>query len=322
MPHGGYGHASQDGTVINSFCMKKKIYIIGAGSVGSATACELARNGKYTVYLHDINTGLALGRVLDISQAVDCSDCIVHSQEITDIVQADLVIITAGSARQKGMSREELFQKNQRIVGSVVTAIAEQEYSNPILIVTNPSETLVYAAKKTHPQLNIFGLGCILDTWRIKRFIAQTLHSSADNIQANVIGMHNNSMIPLINRASVNGIPVSYLLDEETIARIVERTRYAGTEIVNAIGNHSGFFAAGRAIADFSSSILDENYKIYPVSVVCNGEYGFDDVCLALPAVYHNGTMQIIELELNADELELLQACAERMKTSFQNITL
>jgi malate dehydrogenase len=292
----------------------KTIYCIGAGSVGSAAAYEIAKKSCHRILIYDINQGLAKGKALDIAQSVSDPSCIKHSRTLSEVQFADFIIITAGAARRKGMTREDLFRSNNKIISGIFEDIADFLKEKPVLIVTNPTENLVYSVKKKWPGLNVFGFGCLLDSWRLRRFIARELESTADNVQANVIGMHNDLMIPLVGRASFDGIPITDLLDSEVLEYIIDKTKRAGTEIVNAVGTHSGFFAAGAAIADFVDSIVKNREGIYPVSVVCHGEYSYNEICLALPAVFCKDGLRIVEIKLNPKERAALDLCADRMK--------
>lgn len=288
-----------------------RVMFIGAGAVGSAAALETARAGYATVYLYDIDTERARGKAMDICQALDHPYLLEHCADMGKAAEADLVVVTAGMARQKGMTRADLAAGNIGIVSSIAGDIASSAPEVPVMVVTNPSEALVYLIRRRWPALRVFGFGCSLDQWRYRRFVAQALGCNAERVSAIVMGMHSDAMIPLSRLASVDGIPLGALLEPGAVAEIELRTRTAGTDIVNALGDHSGFVAAGRAIASFIGSLVNGNGGIYPVSIMTDGAYGIADACLALPSRVSPSGIVPMELELTAAELSRLTSCAE-----------
>ncbi len=294
------------------------VFIVGAGAVGSAAAYEISRAGYSQVYLYDIDSGLARGRTMDIRQALEYPQAIEHSPDYSHLPGADLIVVTAGSARQKGMTRADLASKNIAIVSSVTEHIAELSPGTPILIVTNPTEALVYHLKHRWPALNVFGFGCSLDQWRYRHFVADALNCSTARVRAMVFGMHNDAMIPLSRLASVDGVPLEAILAAEEIRQIEQQTRTAGTDIVNALGTHSGFVAAGRAIAELVGSFNSEDGGFYPLSLMADGAYGIEDACLALPSHVSRAGIRPIDLALTASELAKLRACAAQVREAVQ----
>jgi malate dehydrogenase len=287
---------------------------VGAGAVGSAAALETARAGYATVYLYDIETERARGKAMDICQALDHPYLLEHCADMGKASEADLVVVTAGMARQKGMTRADLAAGNIGIVSGIAADVASIAPAVPVIVVTNPSEALVYLIRRRWPALlRVFGFGCSLDQWRYRRFVAQALGCNAERVSAIVMGMHSDSMIPLSRLASVDGIPLNSLLEHGAISAIESRTRTAGTDIVNALGDHSGFVAAGRAIASFIGSLVNGNGGIYPVSIMTEGAYGIADACLALPSRVSPSGIVPMELELTDAELSRLTSCAERV---------
>lgn len=289
-----------------------RVMFIGAGSVGSAAALETARSGYATVYLYDIETERARGKAMDICQALDHPYVLEHCSDIRKVAEADLVVVTAGTARQKGMTRADLAVGNVGIVSGIAGHIASIAPEVPVMVVTNPSEALVYLIKRRWPMLRVFGFGCSLDQWRYRRFVSQALRCNAERVSAIVIGMHNDAMIPLSRLASVDGVPLASLLTPEDIVSIEVRTRTAGTDIVNALGNHSGFIAAGRAIAELVGSFAATEGGIYPLSMMTDGAYGIEEACLALPARVSTAGISRVDLELTEDECARLHGCADR----------
>lgn len=289
------------------------VTVIGAGAVGSAAAYEIARLSHVNVGLYDIDIDRARGRVMDIAQAIEYPHSISHLSDLRSLAESDLCVVTAGIARGKGMTRTDLITANNDIVGAVAVQIARVAPSVPTLIVTNPSEALVQIVRTRQPMLNVFGFGCSLDQWRFRRFIADRMSCSAERVRAIVMGMHSDAMIPLSRLATVDGIPLSELLPDAEIAILEERTRTAGTAIVEALGDHSGFIAAGRAIAELVDSFLHDAGGVYPLSVMSDGAYGLPEACLALPTVFLNGTRRPVYPVLTEDERDRLSICAEKV---------
>ena len=292
------------------------VMVIGAGAVGSAAAFEIARRARVHVLLYDIESERARGRAMDITQAIERPRSLEHCPDLNRLPEADLIVVTAGIARQKGMTRADLASGNALIVSNTGKSIAELAPDTPTLVVTNPSEPLVNMLHLLEAKLNVFGFGCSLDQWRLRHFIAEALHCDARRVRAIVMGMHSDAMISLTRLASVDGIPLTDLLPEDEIAALESRTKTAGTDIVNALGNHSGFVAAGQAIATLVEAFLAGDGGVYPLSVMASGRFGMDEVCLALPTAIRTGSLRPLDIQLTADEIERLRVCAERVRTT------
>jgi len=292
------------------------VMVIGAGAVGAAAAYELARTARARVVLYDVDDGRARGRVMDIRHAVDNPRCIQQARDLSRLGEAELILVAAGVARQSGMQREDLAARNAMIVQDILGYIAVFASSVPVVIITNPCEALTRMAHERWPKLRVFGFGCSLDQWRMRHLVAASLGCGAERVKAMVIGTHSDAMIPLSRLATVDGVPASTLLSDQELLRIEDRTRTAGTRIVDALGTHSGFIAAGRAAAALATAVVCGDGGLYPLSVATNGAYGIDDACLALPVDVSSGLFRVLDLELTETEQNALHRCAELVRTT------
>lgn len=293
------------------------ILIMGAGAVGSFSAAVMARKQLGTVYLYDIVENLAVGRAIDINQAspyLYTDTRVIGCNSLDNVPGADVVVITAGYARHAGMTRLDLLNKNREVMDSLGKRITASFPQAKVLIVTNPVDVLAWYLKHTWPQMNVFGLGCSLDTMRFRYFIAEAVGGSVDCSRGMVIGTHNDDMIPLVNHATVGGVPIRHILDDEAIEKVVQRTRTAGTTITQRLKVHSGFYAAAHVITQIVESIVFNRLGTFPLSVLCQGEYGYEGICLALPSVVgQDGIGRILEIDLDREERSALDRCASAM---------
>jgi len=290
------------------------ILIIGAGMVGSSCAASIASRRLGNVYLYDITKDLAVGRSLDINHFLPSrgSDSfVIGCNRLEDAIPADIIVITAGLARKAGMTRLDLLRHNAEVIGSLAPKINSLCPSAKVLIVTNPVDVITWYFKKLCPGMQAFGLGCSLDMVRFQYLIAQAAGVSSESVSAMVIGTHDDSMIPLTSRATIGSIPMEMILGAEAVSEIVTMTRTAGSTIVNLMKEHSGHYAAGEITAQIVESIAQDRKKVFPVSIKATGEYGYKDICLALPSILdETGVRKVIELELNEQERIALNACA------------
>jgi len=294
-----------------------KIVIIGAGNVGSFSAAVMARKQLGTIYLYDILENLAVGRAMDINQGSPYlhTDSRVTGSDSLDVLDdSDIVIITAGSARHDGMSRLDLLKENLEVIKTLGAAIMFRCTKAKVLVVSNPVDVLTMYMKTSWPEMNVFGLGCSLDTMRFRFFVAESFGGSVDCSRGMVIGTHNENMIPLVNHATIGGVPIRHLLTEDTITGIVKRTRIAGTAIVHKLRVHSGFYAASHVVTQVVESMVFNRLGTFSLSVPCRGEYGYNGICLALPCVVgQEGIQRILEIDLQKVEKNSLKICAEAM---------
>jgi malate dehydrogenase len=290
--------------------VRNKITIVGAGHVGSTTAQWLAERELGDIVLVDIpETGqMPAGKALDIAEAgpiIGYSTQLIGTTSYEATEGSVVVVITAGASRKPGMSREDLIGINQRIVTSIVSNIKETSPEAIILMVTNPLDTMAYVAKKVSgfPRERVVGQAGVLDSARMRTFIAMELGVSVENVCAFVLGGHGDEMVPLPRYSTVSGIPVRELLSQEQIEAIVERTRAGGAEIINLLKTGSAYYAPGAAIALMVEAILKDEKLILPCSAYLQGEYGIHDMFFGVPVkLGRGGVEQILEIKLSEEE--------------------
>ncbi len=298
-----------------------KVTVVGAGSVGATCADVLAQKDiAKEVVLLDIKENYAEGKALDIweSSAVNYYDTRVvgSTNDYSKTAGSDVVVITSGIPRKPGMSRDDLISTNAKIVKSVTEQVVENSPNAIVIIVSNPLDVMTYAAYLTakKPATKVFGMAGVLDTARFRAFLATELDCSPKDIQALLLGGHGDTMVPLPRYTTVGGIPVTELLDKETIDRIVQRTKKGGGEIVNLLGT-SGWYAPGAAAAQMVEAILKDSKRIFPVCTMLNGEYGMENIALGVPVkLGKNGIEQVIELKLNDEEMNLMKESAVHVR--------
>lgn len=299
-----------------------KITVIGAGNVGATCANVIAHNGlAKQVVLLDIVEGMAEGKSLDMWQSSPVNMFDTRVIGVTNDYEATkgsgMIVITSGIPRKPGMSRDDLIGTNARIIKEVTGKAIEQSPDAIILMVANPLDVMCYCAYLTAKidSSKVFGMAGILDTARFRAFLANALDTSPRDIQTLLLGGHGDTMVPLPRYTSVSGIPVTELLDKETIDKIVDRTRMGGGEIVKLMGT-SAWYAPGAAVAQMVESIVFDQKRILPVCTYLNGEYGIKDIYLGVPVkLGKNGIEEIIEVDLNEDEKALLNKSAEAVKS-------
>ncbi len=293
-----------------------KVTVIGAGNVGATCANVLAHKDIVKeVVLLDIVGNLAKGKALDSWQQAPIDHYSTHltgTDDYAATADSDIVVITAGVPRKPGMSRDDLISTNAKIVNSVTESIMKYS-SNPIIIVvSNPLDVMTYASWKSSglDSSRVMGMAGILDTARYRAFLAEALNVSPKDIQAVLMGGHGDTMVPLPRYTTVSGIPLTELLDAETIEKIVNRTRVGGGELVQLMGT-SAWYAPGAAAAQMVETIVKDEHRIFPCCIRLNGEYGLENIFLGVPVkLGKNGIEQIIELDLNEEEMHLLKASA------------
>lgn len=302
--------------------MRNKISIVGAGFVGATAAHWCAVKELGNVVLVDVVEGMPQGKALDLLQAgpVEGYDLhIVGSNDYKDTANSDVVVITAGLPRKPGMTREDLVGINAKIVRGVVENIIAYSPNCIIILVTNPLDTMLYLAKKVSglPRERIIGQAGVLDSARMRAFIALELDVSVENIHAFVLGGHGDEMVPLPRYSTVAGIPITELMPPERIEAIMERTRKGGGEIVSLLKQGSAFFAPSAATMQMVEAILKDRKQILPCSVYLEGEYGLSDICFGVPIkLGRKGMEQIIEIELTAEEQAAMDRSAALIRSS------
>ncbi|MFQ6079267.1 MAG: malate dehydrogenase [Thermodesulfobacteriota bacterium] len=306
---------------------RNKISVIGAGNVGATVANKVGEMEVGDVVMVDIIDGLPQGKGLDMleSAPIEGFDSnIIGTIDYEETRDSDVVVITSGVPRKPGVSREDLLETNKKIIELVVDQVAANSPNAIIIMVANPLDTMTYLALKRSgfPRKRVMGMAGILDTSRFKAFIAMELDVSIEDIQTIVLGGHGDQMVPLPRYTTVSGIPLLQLLPEETVDRMVERTRKGGGEVVSLL-KASAFYAPGAAAAQMVEAILKDKKRVLPCCAYLEGEYGLSDICFGVPVkLGSNGVEEIIELELTAEEGELVSKSAESVRKTIAALKL
>ncbi len=308
--------------------MRNKISIIGAGFVGATAAHWCAVKELGDVVLVDIVDGMPQGKALDLLEAgpIEGYDLhIVGTNNYADTAGSDIIVITAGLPRQPGMTREDLVGVNAKIVRDVIEAVMLLSPNAIMILVTNPLDTMLYLAKKVTgwPRERVIGQAGVLDSARMRAFMAMELDVSVENTHAFVMGGHGDEMVPLARYSTVAGIPITQLLPPDRVEAIIERTRKGGGEIVSLLKKGSAFFAPSAATMQMVEAILKDRKMILPCSVYLEGEYGLNDICFGVPVkLGRNGVEQIIEVDLTDDERTAMERSAALVRSSMAALTI
>ena len=286
----------------------KKVSIIGAGNVGSTVCYWLAmRKICREIVMIDVRENAALGKALDISQATNLQGgytLVNASSNYESIADSDVVVITAGSPRKPGMSRDDLLLINAKITEEIIQKVLLHAPNAIIITVSNPLDAITYVALKTgnYERSRVIGMAGILDSSRMETFISEKLGFGYGQISASVMGGHGDDMVPLPRYSSVNGVAITDLLSSKEIDEIVEKTRHGGAQIVELLGT-SGYHAPANSTVKMIEAILSDSHAIFPCAVLLDGEYGYHDTVNGVPVVLGaNGVEKIIELPLNETE--------------------
>lgn len=298
-----------------------KVTVVGAGNVGASCAEYIAQKRIASkVVLLDIKEGFAEGKALDLMQTATTLGFNTSITGVTSNYKAtagsDVVVITSGVPRKPGMTREELIGINAGIVKSVVENILAHSPEAIIVVVSNPMDTMTYLALKATglPKNRVIGMGGALDSSRFKTYLSIALQKPANDIQGMVIGGHGDTtMIPLTRLASYNGIPVSQFLDSKTLEQVAADTMVGGATLTKLLGT-SAWYAPGASVAYLVDSIVNDQKKMIPCSVLVEGEYGLSDLCIGVPCIIGaNGVEAIVDVPLNDNEKALLQESASKV---------
>jgi len=298
-----------------------KVTVVGAGNVGATCAQVIAqKNIVQEVVLLDIKEGIAEGKSLDLWQTAPInyydSRVIGTTNDFSKTAGSEVVVITSGVPRKPGMSRDDLISINAGIVKSVTENAVKFSPDAKIVIVSNPLDVMTYTAfVSSHlPREKVMGMAGILDTARYRAFLAEALDVSPRDIQALLLGGHGDTMVPLPRYTTVSGIPVTELIDPDSLDAIVKRTINGGGELVNLMGT-SAWYAPGSAAAQMVEAIVLDQKRIFPCCVRLEGEYGLENIFLGVPVkIVKNGIEQVIEVDLNEEELMLLNNSANAVK--------
>ncbi|HEX8411124.1 MAG TPA: malate dehydrogenase [Thermoanaerobaculia bacterium] len=305
--------------------MKTKVTVVGAGNVGATVAQGIALKELADVVLVDIVEGVPQGKSLDMMETapVEKYDSILTGTNNYDGTEnSDVVVITAGLPRKPGMSRDDLLWKNEEIVAGVTSEVAKRSPNAVIIVVSNPLDAMCEVARRVSkfPRERVLGMAGVLDSARMRAFIAMELNVSVENTHAFVLGGHGDTMVPLPRYSTVAGIPITELISEERIAAIVDRTRNGGAEIVNLLKT-SAWYAPGASTVEMVEAILKDKRKILPCAAFLQGEYGYNDLFVGVPVkLGRNGLDQIIEIKLTEDEAAALRKSADAVQELFDKL--
>ena len=300
--------------------MNRKVTVVGSGNVGATAARSIADKELADVVILDILEGVPQGKGLDMLEAcpVEGSDArVLGTNDYADTADSDIVVITAGLARKPGMSRDDLLAKNHAIMKAVTEQVIKYSPDCVIMPVTNPLDAMAQVVYRVSgfPRERIIGMAGVLDSARMRAFIAQALNVSVENTHAFVLGGHGDTMVPLPRYSTVAGIPITELLDAEQVEAIVHRTAHGGAEIVKLLGTGSAYYAPGSAVVEMVEAVLKDKKKILPCSVFLQGEYGVQDLFVGVPCkLGANGLEEIIEITLTPDEDSALKKSAEAVR--------
>ncbi len=300
--------------------MRKKVTVVGAGNVGANCALRIAGKELADVVLVDVIEGVPQGKGLDILQSgpVEGYDVnIVGSNDYGPTANSDIVVITAGFPRKPGMSRDDLLLANYEVVKSATEQAVKHSPNSILILVTNPLDAMCWTAYQIakFSKNRVIGMAGILDTARFRTFIAQELDVSVQNVTAMVLGGHGDTMVPMARLASVSGIPLSELLDQATIDRLVQRARDGGAEIVKYLKTGSAYYAPSAAATEMVESILKDKKKILPCAAYLEGEYGIRDLFVGVPVkLGSRGIEKIYQIKLDQSEQAALQKSAAAVK--------
>ena len=300
--------------------MNRKVTVIGSGNVGATAARSIADKELADVVVLDILEGVPQGKGLDILEAcpVEGSDArVLGTNDYADTAGSDVVVITAGLARKPGMSRDDLLRKNYEITRGVTEQVMAHSPDCIIIPVTNPLDAMAQVVYRVSglPRERVVGMAGVLDSSRMRTFIAEALDVSVENTHAFVLGGHGDTMVPLPRYSTVAGIPITELLDAAAVEAIVRRTAQGGAEIVKLLGTGSAYYAPGSSVVEMVEAILKDKKKILPCSVFLQGEYGIRDLFVGVPVkLGARGVEQVVEITLAPDEAAALQKSADAVR--------
>ncbi len=307
---------------------RNKIALIGGGQIGGILALLAAQKELGDVVMLDVpeKENMCKGKMLDIAESAGVLGFdvkVTGTSHYADIAGADVVIVTAGLPRKPGMTRDDLIDVNVKIISDVARNVKQQAPRAFCIIVTNPLDSMVYAFQKItgFPKNRVCGMAGVLDTSRLQSFIALELKASVKDVAAVVLGGHGPTMVPLTRFCTVGGVPISQLMSEAKIEKISARTREAGTEIVNLLGNGSAFVSPAAAAIAMAESLLFDQKRVLPCAALLEGEYGIDGYFIGVPVVCGaKGIEKIIKAKLTRDEQAALQKSLDAVKSAVADV--
>ena len=308
---------------INS--MRKKISLIGAGQIGGTLAHLISIKELADVVLFDVVEGLAKGKALDIAQSTSVDGFNINlkgTNNYEDIKNSDVVIITAGVARKPGMSRDDLLGTNLKIIKQVAEGIKKNSPNAFVICITNPLDVIVMALQKYSglPTNKVVGMAGILDSARFKYFLSQELKVPAKNINTLVLGGHGDTMVPMPNHTTVDGKPLSQLINKEKLDFIINRTRKGGAEIIKFLEKGSAFYAPAASGVEMAESYIKDLKKTLPCAAYLNGEYGIKNLYAGVPVVIgKTGVEKVVEISLTDDEKKQFKISTQAVKKLYES---
>jgi malate dehydrogenase len=300
--------------------MRNKVTIVGSGNVGATAAHWIASKELGDVVLIDIIEGVPQGKGLDLLEAMPIEkkdSLVVGTQDYAQTANSDIVVITAGIPRKPGMSRDDLLNTNHKIMKDVVGQVVQYSPNCILIIVSNPLDAMAQAAYKLSgfSRNRVIGMAGVLDSARFRAFIAMELRVSVENVTAFVLGGHGDTMVPLPRYSTVAGIPITELMDSQTVERLVQRTRDGGAEIVKYLKTGSAYYAPSAAVTEMVEAILKDKKKILPCAAYLEGEYGLQGLFVGVPCkLGTRGIEQVIEIKLTPEEKSALERSAGAVK--------
>lgn len=306
----------------------KKVAVIGAGNVGATLAHVLAQKDiASTVTLVDVVEGMPQGKALDMRQAGPLQDYDTVLEGTNDLAAgvagSAVVVMTAGLARKPGMDRMDLLKKNTEIVAGAMKAVREKAPDAVVILVTNPLDVMTWVAREVtgFPRERVMGMAGVLDSTRFRTFIAMELGVSVVDVSAMVLGGHGDTMVPLPRYSTVNGVPITELLSAEAIARLSDRTRKGGAEIVNLLKTGSAYYAPATSTVQMVEAVLKDRGHLLPACTALEGEYGETGICLGVPVLLGNGGVRrVVELRLTEAEKAMLKKSADAVRTGIEEV--
>jgi len=307
---------------------RKKVTVVGAGHVGESVVRALAEKDLADIVVVDIpqTEGMPAGKALDILQAGPIYGYDSHITGTTSYEatrDSDIVVITGGVPRKPGMSRDDLITINTNIVKGITNEVVKYSPNSIIIVVTNPLDAMCLVTFKTSgfPKSRIIGMAGILDSARMRTFIADTLNVSRENVHAMVLGGHGDTMVPLPRFSTVAGIPITEFLPKNKIDAIIQKTRDGGAEIVKLLKTGSAYYAPAASIIEMIEAILLDKKKILPCAAYLEGEYGIEGIFLGVPVkLGEKGILEVIRLNLTAEELSALHKSADAVRNLCKTI--
>jgi malate dehydrogenase len=300
--------------------MNRKVTVVGAGNVGATLAQRIADRELADVVLIDIIEGMPQGKGLDMRQAnpVEGSDSrVIGTNDYAETAGSEVVVITAGIARKPGMSRDDLLNTNFKIVKECTENVVRHSPNAVLVVVSNPLDAMAQVAYKVSgfPKRRVFGMAGVLDSARMRTFIAMELGVSVENVSAFVLGGHGDTMVPLPRYSTVAGVPITELLPPDRVEAIVKRTAGGGAEIVGLLKTGSAYYAPSSATAEMVDAVLKDKHKILPCACYLEGEFGITGLYVGVPAqLGAPGVEKIWEIKLTDTERAALHKSAAAVK--------